>query len=520
MLTTLLFTMSLWTADVSSADGSPEPQSPPAAPCAGTEELARYVAEALANHPGIRALHAEWLAALERIPQAAALDDPMFTYGQFVQSEMNRFRVMLSQRFPWFGTRRLRAGKAAAEADSLLSRLSDERNRVTAEVKRAFHEYAFLAQRIELTRSQAEVLEYMEDTVRSKLSLGLAGDDELLRVSMAKAELEDVYRQLLNMRPSLSGRLLAAIGRSAGEELPWPVACTSDSAPPLPQPPPTPVALARARVANPSLHVYESLAEGRRKDTALAKKAAFPEITLGLEYMSVSKPRQILPDRVGSGTLMALEGLGSTLLGMEPLNLTRTSINMYELTTTFEPMNYSDGGEDDVVLSVSVNLPIWREKIRAGVAEARLMEEAVDHERRKTAIDLDATVQETMFEFRDAQRRRALYLDTLLPQASQTYESLQGRYSLGYGTVGFIDVMESIQRILEYELARLQAERDWRVAAARLEYLMGGPWSERDAVGTEVPAGMSAEPSRQVTETSDEAVRTYPLPAPPEERAP
>lgn len=479
----LLVLVSSGAAGVSTMDVA-ESDVPPAVYSAETEELARLLAEAVERSPGVRALHGEWLAALERIPQVTALDDPMFTYGQFLQSEMNRFRVMLSQRFPWFGTRRLRGEQALAEADAVLRRLFDARNRVVAEVKSAYYEYAFLTQRIETTRSQAEVLAYVEDIVRSKLALGLAGDDELLRVSMAKAELEDAYQRLHDMRPALSGRLLAAVGRDPGPEFPWPelVATGSDSAdtpsPPEASPPPQPVALARARVANPSLQAFDRLAESRRKQAEVARKAGLPDVTVGFEYMAMSKPREMLPDRIGTGSLMALEGLGGMLSGAAPFNLTRASINAYELATTFEPMNYSDGGEDDIVLSVSVNLPIWRKKIRAGVAEARLMEKAVVHEKRKASLEIDAAVQEAMFEFRDAERRRALYRETLLPQAQQTFESVQGRYAVGYGTAGFVDLMESVQRILTYELAGFEADRDRRLAAARLEYLMGGPWTE------------------------------------------
>ncbi len=510
----LLVFVSSGAAGVSTMDVV-ESDLPRAVYSAETEELGRLLAEAVERSPGVRALHAEWLAALERIPQVTALDDPMFTYGQFLQSEINRFRVMLSQRFPWSGTRRLRGEQAQAEADAVLRRLFDARNRVVAEVKSAYYEYAFLAQRIETTRSQAEVLAYVEDIVRSKLALGLAGDDELLRVSMAEAELEDAYQRLHDMRPALSGRLLAAVGRDPGPEFPWPelAATGPDSAdtpsPPEASPPPQPVALARARVANPSLQAFDRLAEGRRKQAEVARKAGFPDVTVGLEYMGKSKPREMLPDRIGSGSLMALEGLGGMLSGAAPFNLTRASINAYGLATTFEPMNYSDGGEDDIVLSVSVNLPIWRKKIRAGVAEARLMEKAVVHEKRKASLEIDAAVQEAMFELSDAERRRALYRETLLPQARQTFESLQGRYAVGHGTAGFVDLMESVQRILTYELAGFEADRDRRLAAARLEYLMGGPWTEDAASDPQ-----TADPAEPIAPRDREAAEDETDPSP------
>ncbi len=71
---------------------------------AGNDEVRAYLAEGGEGHPRLKALHQRWLAALERVPQVKSLDDPRFTYGQFVQSDVNRMKLMLSQKFPWVGT--------------------------------------------------------------------------------------------------------------------------------------------------------------------------------------------------------------------------------------------------------------------------------------------------------------------------------------------------------------------------------------------------------------------------------
>ena len=73
---------------------------------ARNDELRDYLIEAADRHPLLRARYESWLAALERVPQATALDDPMLSYTQFVQSDINRFNAKLMQKFPWFGTRK------------------------------------------------------------------------------------------------------------------------------------------------------------------------------------------------------------------------------------------------------------------------------------------------------------------------------------------------------------------------------------------------------------------------------
>lgn len=444
----------------------------PPAYFAGNEELHAYLLEAAEAHPGLRARYEEWLAALQRIPQVTALDDPMFTYGQFLQSEMNRFRVMFSQMFPWFGTLRARGERAAAEADAALERFYAERNRVFADVKRAYFEYAFLGEGIRVTEAQAQVLIYMEDIVRSKLALGLARQDELLRVAIEQEQLQDQYRGLLQFKPALMAQLNQALGREVLEERPWPQ--KAEFPPPLP---PAPIVLARIRVANPELRAFDDLIQSREKEVVLAKKMGYPDFTVGIEYMSVSKPRQMRPDRISPMTLMGAMGLSEGLSGATPVHPLGLATNLYAIGTTREPMAFSDGGEDEIVLSLSVNLPIWRKRIRGGIQEARLMASATGHEKRLKTLSLDSAAQMAIFQVQDGERRYRLYEDTLLPEALQTYDSVQTAYSTGLSDASFLDVMESIRRLLEFELEQARAARDWQTGAAELEFLMAGPWS-------------------------------------------
>jgi len=445
---------------------------------APNQELREYMLEAARNHPGLRARHDEWLAALERIPQVTSLDDPMLTYGQFLQSETSRFKVMLSQKFPWFGTLRARGDRAAAEADAALARFYTERNRVFADVKQAYFEYGFLKERLRVTESQADVVQYVEDVVHAKLSLGLATEDDVLRVSIEKAKLEDLYASLLQMRPALAARLNETLGCEVCGERPWPQ--EAELPPPLP---PAPVILARIRVANPELTVFDHMIESRRKQAELARKSGFPNLQLGIEYVSMSKPRQVRPDRPYPASLNAANRVLSTVTGATPFSPLNAGIDAYALGTAGEPMAYSDGGEDNVMVSLSATLPIWRKRIRAGIEEGRLLESATKHARRRRTLALDSAAQMTVFNVEDAQRRRLLYRETLIPQAQRTYEGLQTRYATGALGSDLLDVLESVRTLLEFGLEEARAVRDWQVAAAELESLMGGPWSA--GTGTE-----------------------------------
>lgn len=459
---------------------------------AENDELRAYLVEAGENHPAIEALYYEWQAAMERVPQVRALDDPKLSLGQFLLSETSRFKVAIQQSFPWFGTRRARAEKAQEDAEAALARLVAERNRVFARVKRAYFQYAYLHGSIDVADAQTELLSYMEEVVRAKYALGLAEQDELLRVQIEEAQVEDQRDSLVASRPSLGAQLNEALGRTQADLPPWPAETVL-----LPQPPDVATLLTQARAANPDLEVYDHLAASQRQQMEIARKAGLPDFTIGLEYVSISKPRQIRPDRPYPATLNAIQRqLGATanynrsalqatrrlLAGQQPGGLARQPranalIDTYSIVTANEPMAYSDGGEDNLMISLSMNVPIWRKRVRAGIQEARHREQAAEAGRHSKALAIEAALHEAHFGFVDAQRRLDLYTESLLPKARETYESLQTNYAASAGA-GFIDVLDSVQTLLAFELEKVRARRDLYIAGAELQLLTGGNWPQ------------------------------------------
>ena len=282
------------------------------------------------------------------------------------------------------------------------------------------------------------------------------------------------------MRPALAARLDEAMGHEAGAERPWPEEAAFP--PPLPA---TPMVVERIRAANPELHAFDHIIESRQKQAELAKKKGRPDFTFGLEYVSVGKPRTRRPDRPYPATLNAANRAVNTLTGATPFTAANAAIDAYSLSTANEPVIYPEDLDDNIALSLTMNIPIWRKRIRAGVEEARRLEAAATHDRRRKALALDSAARMAIYEVTDAQRRIALYRDTLLPQARQTYESLQSSYAAGMARTDFLDVLKSTQTLLDIELEQVRAARDWQIAAAELELLMGGPWTSDP--GSEVP---------------------------------
>ncbi len=450
-------------------------------------ELQGYIQQALAQNPAIEAKHQAWLAALQRIPQAQGLDDPMFSLGSYLYSSSLRTKVSLSQKFPWYGTRKERAARAASLADAAEAELNDQRNRVVAAVKAAYFDYAFLREEELVTQSQLDILTYMGEVIRGRYALGMGDKSAVLQIEIEEEQLQDRLRCLAEERPVIAAELNALLGVPTGEARPWPEATLIPIAPPAP-----PLVMAWIHENNPRLQALEAMETRQEHAEILARKKGRPDITVGLDYVSVSQPRKIRPDRPFPASLQGGRRLLDTAAGNIPFDPITSAIDGYAVANSREPISRRGSGEDNLMVSVSVNVPIYRKKINAGVEEARLEGARYASERQDLALQLERDARRYLFQISDAKRQRALLETSLIPRARDRYESLQSAYASGLAQGTFIDVLDSIRTLLTFELQHIQTLRDWQRSSAQLEYLMGGSWVG-EALETKTDSAVEAE---------------------------
>jgi outer membrane protein TolC len=250
-------------------------------------------------------------------------------------------------------------------------------------------------------------------------------------------------------------------------------------------------------VANPDLAALDHLIQSRQKTVVLAKKKGFPDFTFGVEYTQLGRPPTTRPDRPYPATLSALarqttnlqnqsgglaQAAGQLITG-QPVQLPSPQVNatsfidLYSVVTANEPIAYPRNPADNLMVSMQMNVPIWRKRVKAGVQEARHLEQAARHQKRREANALDTAARQAHYEIANAQRRLEILQDTLIEQARQIYESLQTTYAAGQEGADFLDVLDSVKTMLDYELEQAQVTKDLHVAAAQLELLLGGPWT-------------------------------------------
>ena len=126
------------------------------------------------------------------------------------------------------------------------------------------------------------------------------------------------------------------------------------------------------------------------------------------------------------------------------------------------------------MVTFQVNLPIWRARVKAGVREAEFKQKSAEYAMQQKRLWLERHAQQTLYDLDDARRRRDLYADSLLPKAEQAYQSVQSSYAGGGDQVDLLDLLDSVRVLLDFQLERIRARRDIRLARAELEYLLGG----------------------------------------------
>jgi len=447
----------------SSAGESPSVQIAPPVH-AENEELHAYLVEAFEHNPMLQSLHARWLAALQRIPQVTSLDDPMFGFGYFAKSRDKDYWVSLGQRFPWFGTLRLRGEEAAHEAEAARARLMVERNRIQLEVKTAYYELAMLHEVMALLEAENMVIEELEALVRDRYALALDMQDDVLRLESEREQHHDLVASLAQERPSVAAMLNEATGRDLLAEVPVPQSM------PLPEAPPDPEILAALiQRFHPELHELEAMIDAAGAGVALARKTGFPEITLEAMYEFGRDPGRTGMDPTSPGRIATYRNLTNTALGRMPFSAGDTAIDLYDLRYR-EPMI----GYDEWKVNIEFTLPIWRKRVRAAVSEAEQNLRAVEQEQTAALRRLEGEAHRALFLVQDAARQYRLVEERLLPTAEQTTAVVRERYATGMDSAMFADVLMATQDELMLRRMRAELLRDWRAASAQLEFLLGG----------------------------------------------
>jgi len=388
--------------------------------------LSDYLAYAALNNPELEAAFNRFKAALEQVPQATALPDPRFNYKYYIEEVETRVGpqrqgLSISQLFPWFGKLRLRGDVAAQAANAVGQRYEEAKLRLFFEVKDAYYEYYYLVRSIGITKENIDLVKHVESVARSRYATAAGNHSDVIRAQVEVGKLEDRYRTLLDMQQPIVARLNAALNRPVDANIPQPREIQSEQVQVVER-----QLLAELSEENPQLKALGFEIARSKKAIALAEKNYYPDFAFGLGFIDTGK---------------AFAG------------------------------NPSDSGKDPIIASVSINLPIWREKYDAAVRQARYKYLAAVRSRTAKTNSLQSDLKTASYHFRDAERKINLYRDTLLPKARESLKVTEENFrSAG---VGFTDLIDAQRILLDFALSYERALADKAQSLARIELLVG-----------------------------------------------
>jgi len=394
-------------------------------------DLRAYVDEAVGRHPRVREALARYRSALQTVPQANALPDPMFTFTQAIRSvetrvgpQLNTF--MYTQAFPWFGTLALRERVAVQAAVAQYHQYVAAQRDVIARVKQAYYDLGYIDTALLVTEQEQSLLEHYEQLAQTRFATGQGLQQGVIRLQAEITQVINRLEMLRQQRATLAARLNTLRDRA-------PEALVPTVAPvPLPA-----VALdlealyALGDQYRPELHAGTALIERSERSVALARNASRPNFTVGVGYQNVLGRR----DPVG------------------------------------RLMPPPDNGKNSLTVSLGLTIPLWAGKNRATLEQAGedLMAQRHGYAAARNTMEFD--VRDAVIRLQTLRDQIDLFEQVLIPQTEETLRATEAAYETAQ--LGVLDLLDSERMQLDVRLVTARYSADYLVTLADLERAIG-----------------------------------------------
>jgi len=389
----------------------------------GSLSLSEATAAALANNPAIKEALRKWNGARERVPQAAAWDDPRLggdsRVRRFVDVPPNAFMdqaVSIEQVVPITGKNLLRARAALAEALFAYEEVRRQQLDVIAAARASFFRLANVYEQLEINRKNIDSLKQIADISRAKYEAGTQTAADVLVAETDASKLLEARRDLERQLSNEQAQLNTLMNRDAFATLGEP--------------------------ATASIKVPE-LSAAALRPLVLTQR---PEVKMAEAKIDIEKSRLQLARR---------EWVPDPALSVKA-------------------QRYNDAAQSvsEVDAGVSFSVPwVNFRKYAAGVREAGenvgAAQQALDRSQ-KEALRL---LRDQLEKIETFHHHVELFRDKLVPQARQAFEANQLAYESGRAS--FLDWITSQRVLREVEATARMHLTDYQVAIAELEAIVG-----------------------------------------------
>ncbi len=398
---------------------------------AGRLSLGEVTRVALENNPAIKEAENRWRAAVQRVRQANAWDDPRIAgdsrVRRFVDVPPNAFMdqsATVEQLIPITGKNLVRGRAAAAEAMSIFEEVRRAELDVIAKARASFFRLANAHEQLEINSKNLVSLRQIADISRSKYETGVESAANVLVAETDYSKLLETRRDLERSLSDAQSQLNTLMNRDAFAPIGTPTA-------------------ANINEANLSLSSLRAITLAQR-----------PEVNMARAKIDTEKSKLQLARRAW---------IPDPALMVKGQRYNDTSQAVSEL----------DAG-------VSFTVP-WVNPVKysAGVREARenvgAAEQGLDREQ-KEALRL---LRDQLEKIETAHHHVELFRDKLVPQARQAFEATRLSYESGKAT--FLDWISAQRNLRDIEATGREHLADYQVAVAELEAVIGAELYARPA---------------------------------------
>ena len=326
--------------------------------------LSEFIRMALSQNLQIKAAEKEWEAALERIPQARSLPDPLLSYSHFGQSIETRLgpqknKISVSQRVPFFGKLSTKGEIARSQAWIYEAQSRAVKANVILKVKQAFFSLYWFENALKISLEEKEVLQRLAKIAQTKYETGQASQQDVLKAQLEISKVLDRILSLRQGRKAVAAEMNALLNRPAEASvriadevevsgIQFGLAELS----------------AWAKEQRPEMRKARHLIERNENGLKLARKNYYPDFHFMFDYIDI-----------GGGTTTSPEDGRNAWMG-----------------------------------SVGVNIPLWRKGLRAAEAEEAAKVKASENLYRNIENETLSRVNELFFEVKtvEEQTRRTL----------------------------------------------------------------------------------------------------------------
>ena len=375
-----------------------------------------------ADNPALAAERLDARALARRGDGVGALPDPTASvmvapYPILTARGTQRSQWRVEQTIPWPGTLGLRrdAADAAAEAARLTSDATalDLARRAT----RAYADLVRTQEAADVVRRFQARLDAFAEAAAVRYEVGRGPQGAILQVQLERQRLEERLIDLDRQRDAAVQTLARVLDRPG-----LTVGRVVALAPSLPDPDDLD---ALALSLRPEVAAAQARVAQAEADVALAQRAYYPELGVGVIYTDIA-PADAPP------------------------------------TAT---------GRDALAVMASVRIPLGRDRLRAGVEEARLRQRAAEARLDAARTAVQADLADALSDARRAAEAVRLYQDVLLPQSLTTVESALAGYTTG--AVDFLTFLDAERARFGVQVGSVEARARLLDAAADLARAVG-----------------------------------------------